>query len=434
MGLAQFPFLGANVFLSGGRPFTLPYIIKSFDGFKVAIMGLVTRDTIGMVNPEHIRGLFFEDEVAVARRLVPKLKERADMVIALTHLGIYDTYKRGSKRLARQVTGIDLIVDGHSHTYLKEPLTIPHQTSDHHTPIVQAWKWGLVLGRVDLRIRWKTIIDLSFRAIPINLNGHSEITANRLSQNRQNRIPQDEELQQIIQPYMIRAASFLSREVGIAEDAFLHAGIRSQETSLGRLVADSMAWCAGEDRVDFAVQNGGGIRTGIPEGPITMANIYEVIPFMNTVQVLTLQGKDVKTLFHQMARIPQGSGAFPHVSWGLTAIRHPERKTWEKIMIQGRSFDSSRLYKIATNSYLAKGGDGYKVFRRALSVSDTFMLQRDALAGYIEAQGGRIRPVIVEGLQKGHSYLFDNAIDSWIPAMSSRRGIRAGSPRAFRRW
>jgi len=432
MGLAEFPFLGANISLSGGRPFTAPYIIKSFGGFKVAIMGLITRNTMGIVNPEHIKDLIFEDEVAVARRLVPKMKERADIVIALTHLGIYDTAKRGSKRLAREVKGIDLIVDGHSHTYLKNPIVIRHRASDHSTPIVQAWKWGLVLGRVDLRVRKKSVIDLSFRAIPINLDEPPAQTEKNVSRSRNNRVPQDPDLLSLIRPYMDQASSILSREVGVAEEAFSHEGIRSQETSLGRLVADSMAWCTGEDRVDFAIQNGGGIRTGIRKGPITMANLYEAIPFMNTVQVLTLRGKDVKALFDYMARISQGSGAFPQVSSGLMARMDPQRKSWEMIKIQGRPFDRRRTYKIATNSYLAKGGDGYKVFLKAASVFDTSISQREALMKYIEAKGGRIRPVMNRRLQIGQSYPFDHPVDSRMVSTRSIRGMRAESSKVLK--
>jgi 5'-nucleotidase/UDP-sugar diphosphatase len=73
------------------------------------------------------------------------------------------------------------------------------------------------------------------------------------------------------------------------------------------------------------------------------------------------------------------------------------------IVIQGRPFDSRRTYKIATNSYLAKGGDGYRIFLKATSVFDTSLQQRDALARYIQAQGGRIRPVMKRRLQKGKS-------------------------------
>jgi 5'-nucleotidase/UDP-sugar diphosphatase len=388
---------------------------------------------MGIVNPEHIKGLIFEDEVAVARRLVPKLKEQVNMVIALTHLGIYDTAKRGSKRLARDVKGIDLIVDGHSHTYLKRPLRIHHRTSNHQTHIVQAWKWGLVLGRVDLRIQKKSITDLSFRAIPINLDEPPEGTERNVSRSRNSRIPQDPELKGLIQPYMDRASYILSKEVGLAEEAFSHEGIRSQETSLGRLVADSMAWCARKERVDFAIQNGGGIRTGIQKGPITMSRLYEVIPFMNTVQVLTLRGKDVKALFDYMARIPQGSGAFPQVSSELKARMDPQRRTWEMIMIQGRPFDNRRVYKIATNSYLARGGDGYKVFLKAASVFDTSLMQRDALAKYIQAQGGRIKPVINGRLQKGQPHIFDHINDSWMVSVSSKRGTRVESSKVLKR-
>ena len=105
----------------------------------------------------------------MAKQLVPYLRKRADVIIALTHLGIYEGLNRGSKRLATQVRGIDLIVDGNTDTKLEAPLIIIDPDSTHQTLIVQAWHWGLVLGKIDLWIRDKSIVDFNMELIPINL-------------------------------------------------------------------------------------------------------------------------------------------------------------------------------------------------------------------------------------------------------------------------
>ncbi|MDH3951771.1 MAG: metallophosphoesterase, partial [Deltaproteobacteria bacterium] len=155
MKLADFPFLSANVRTKQGELLTLPYIIKEFDGFKVAIFGLTTKETEFVAHQENIRSLVFQDEVEVAKQLVPELRKQADVVIALAHMGTYNSTELGSKRLASEVNGIDLIVDGHSHTKLDAPIVMTDPESGHKTLIVQAWKWGLVLGRVDLFIKKK---------------------------------------------------------------------------------------------------------------------------------------------------------------------------------------------------------------------------------------------------------------------------------------
>ncbi|NIR14461.1 MAG: bifunctional metallophosphatase/5'-nucleotidase, partial [Desulfobacterales bacterium] len=124
MQLANFPFLSANIKTKQGELLTRPYIIKEFVGFKVAIFGLTTKETEFLSHPDNIKGLVFQDEVEVAKQLVPELRKQADIVIALVHMGIYNSPKLGSKRLASEVSGIDLIVDGHSHTKLDAPIVM----------------------------------------------------------------------------------------------------------------------------------------------------------------------------------------------------------------------------------------------------------------------------------------------------------------------
>jgi len=103
METARFPFLSANVKTRDGRYLAQPYLIKEFEGFKVAVFGLTTKATENIGNPENVRDLVFEDEVTAARRLVPVLKEKADVIIALVHMGLCESSQRGSKRLASEV-------------------------------------------------------------------------------------------------------------------------------------------------------------------------------------------------------------------------------------------------------------------------------------------------------------------------------------------
>ena len=141
MRLARFPFLCANIKTKDGGHLARRYIIRDFGGFKVAVFGLTTKETEIIGNPEHIKDLVFEDEVGVAVKLVPELEKEADIIIGLVHMGIYPSVKRGSKRLASEVRGIDLIVDRHTHTRLDSPILVTKFGSDHKTLIVQAWKW-----------------------------------------------------------------------------------------------------------------------------------------------------------------------------------------------------------------------------------------------------------------------------------------------------
>ncbi len=395
MKLADFPFLSANVRTKQGELLALPYIIKEFDGFKVAIFGLTTKETEFLGHPDNIRGLVFQDEVEVAQQLVPELRKQADAVIALAHMGIYNSPELGSKRLASEVSSIDLIVDGHSHTKLDAPIVMTDPESGHKTLIVQAWKWGLVLGRVDLFIQEKRVIDYKFEAIPVNLKEVEKKPDGAMVYHViGEEIPEDPELVRLMKPYVDRVNYLLSEVVGQAEETFFYRGVRKRETALGDLVADSMLWYTKYLEVDFALQNGGGIRADLPKGPITQRSMHEVLPFDNSVVVLTLDGATVRSLFNYMASISSGQGAFPQVSAGLSITLNTLTKKCEKIMINGEPFDPGRTYTVATNSYLAAGGDGYRMLLNALHRYDSSMSLRDVLIKYIEYLGGTIKPHI----------------------------------------
>jgi 5'-nucleotidase/UDP-sugar diphosphatase len=393
MALATFPFISANIRTRGGEYLTEPFIIKEFDGLKVAILGLTTKETEIIGNPQYIRDLVFEDEIEVAKRFVPELRRKADLVIALVHMGIYDSFRKGSKRLAHEVSGIDLIVDGHSHTKLDAPIVITHPLTGHRTPIVQAWKWGLLLGRVDLFVQNKRVIDFRFETIPINLKEVEKRPAGaKVYHFIGDEIPDDLNLLKLLEPYVLKAEAVLFKVIGRAEATFSYDGVREEENPLGNLVADSMLWYTNYLGTDFTVQNGGGIRADLPEGSLTEAMIYETLPFDDTVVVLTMDGKSVQSLFEYMATISSGQGGFPQVSKGVSLIFDISKKKCTQVMINGAPLDTSKTYKIATNSYLAAGGDGYKIFLKAMDAYDSSMFQRDVLIEYIEHLGGRIKP------------------------------------------
>jgi len=153
---ADFPFLCANISYNDGTPVGTPYILKQIpNGLKVAIFGLTT-PTLESSMPSLMDKIKIQDEVEVARKLVPELRKQADIVIALTHLGISHTdpsslpfpfslvVEIAAIRLAKQVTGIDIIIDGHSHTVLEAPVIV------NNIPIIQAGERGRYIGKAIL--------------------------------------------------------------------------------------------------------------------------------------------------------------------------------------------------------------------------------------------------------------------------------------------
>lgn len=385
MELAEFPFISANIRLSDGGLLARPYIIKSFEDFDVAVFGLTTADTPFITHPGHISGLSFEDEVKTAMDLVPRLREKADVVIALVHLGIYDTPGRGSIRLAREVPGIDLVVDGHSHTRLDQPVRVKNRISGRQVPIVQAWKWGLVLGKVNLEISGQGVDVTSFELIPVNLPPARKGI----------RLKENERLASALEPFSAKADEMLSKPVSRVRTAITHRGGRRSETPLGRLVADSMMWAARVAEPDFAVQNSGGIRDDIPPGTLSARTVHQVLPFDNTVVVMELPGTAVlRLLNHMAAGAADDAKGFPQVSAELEMTVDGRSGKVVEAEIGGRPLDPERNYRVATNSYLAAGGDGFRVFRESSPFHDFSICQKEALTEYIRNLGPRLSPPV----------------------------------------
>jgi 5'-nucleotidase / UDP-sugar diphosphatase len=393
---SDFPWLCANAKLAGDYlPNVKPYIIKAYPGFRVAILGLVTASTAHTGNPANVQGITFEDEVAVAAELVPELKAKADIVIALVHMGIYDDDTLGSRRLAAEVPGLALVIDGHTHTRLDAPVMVTNKVSGEAIPVVQAKDWGLYLGKAALTFKNGAVTALDWTAVPVNVKQRKEVDGEKVHYFVDKEIPEDPELLALLKPYQDQVETLLSEVIGTATAPFINDKTREEETALGDIVADSQLWYMrrmGFD-IDFAFQNGGGIRATLGSGEIQKRTVYEVLPFDNSICVVALKGSDVIALFDQTPAAV-GQGAMPQVSDGVRFTIDTAGGKVTDLHIGGRPVDPQKTYKIALNSYLAAGGDGYKVFKKRSEFYDSSMMQRDAFIDYVVHNGGHITPEV----------------------------------------
>ena len=395
--LAAFPFISANIRTREGARLLSPYIIKVFEGIRIGIFGLTLKETETIGNPQQVRDLVFEDELRSAQDAVDQLKTKADIVIALVHLGIWNDNSRGSKRLASNVRGIDLIIDGHSHTDLKEPLYI------NGTPIVQAFKWGMKVGMGCMTIEQGKLKSFDWISVPVSSEPLPVPAKGCFATLLPAQLKDDSFLEEILSPFAEKVERSLSEVIGFAEGHFPIETSRSQESELGNLIADSMLWLARDLHPDFALHNGGGIRAPLPGGDITKKRIYEILPFDNTVVVIKLKGALVTRLFEHAASVSKGSGAFPQLSKGVRLRISSGAERSYQVTISGSPIDPDKIYSIATNSYLADGGDGYRMFLQALERYDTSILQRDALIEYITRVKKRPAPVLEKRIEIGLS-------------------------------
>jgi 5'-nucleotidase/UDP-sugar diphosphatase len=389
-GWAEFPFLAANIAKKNtGETLFEPYIIKNLDGLRVAIIGLITEETPILVVPDHVKDLEFKSTIETAKELVPKLRNEADVVIALTHMGFYEEsggkYKApGVFRLAREVQGIDAIVDGHSHTAVKELKKI------NNTVLVQAGEWSKYVGRLDLTIDTdlKRVSDAQFKLIPVNMKKRVKYKGQKYYVYADKGYIEDKKILEAMDPYLEKADQVLSQPVGKAlvkldGDRKL---VRSQETNLANLVTDGMRAKTG---ADIAFQNAGGIRSDVAPGVVTYRDILQVQPFGNTLVVMYMTGKQIIDVLNYAATIKPGNGAYLQVS-GLKWTNNKGKA--ENVMIGNAPVDLGKTYKAVTNSFMAAGGDGYSMLKKTQQV-DTGFVDADALRECF-AKSGEVNPKV----------------------------------------
>ncbi len=383
-GWARFPFLSANIFRKDtGGPLVTPYLIKEFDGLKVAVLGLTTEATPVLTLPGNTKDLVFRSAVDVARELVPKLRREADIVIALTHLGFYENAgggfpAPGDFRLAKEVPGIDVIVGGHTHTRVTEPKVI------NNTLIVQAGAYSEYLGRLNLSFDsdLKKITGSAYQLLSVNGKRQVKYNDKYYTLYVEQGYLEDQDILAAIKPYTSRTEKLLLEPVG--ETAAALSGSkgesRSQETNLGNLITDAMR---AKTKADIALLNGGGIRAGIAPGKITYRDILAVQPFGGTLVLLDLTGAQIMAVLNYAATVGPGSGAFLHVS-GLKWTNNKGRP--QKVLCGDRALDLDKTYKVVTNNFMAAGGDGY-IMLKDLPRIDSGFVDADALREYIANQG-----------------------------------------------
>lgn len=339
---ARFPVLMANV---QGLDMLKPFIIREISGVRIAIIGVVTDDTPETTHPRNVAGLKFVPPADTLEKYVKELCSKADIIIVLSHIGY-----SADRMLAEKVGGIDVIVGGHSHTKIERQVTVGK------TVVVQAWEHGKALGVLDLTVKDGKIT---------GFEGH-------LEEIKPVRGAEDRAALAIVEKYKQKVDAVLNEKVGETEVDLDGENVRRKETNLGDLVADVMRQVSG---ADMAIVNSGAIRTSIKKGEIRVKDIYSVLPFNNYIVAIRLTGKQIReALEHGVSAIEEGSGRFPQVS-GLSFTFAPTEKEGSRVkdvFIAGKPLEPGREYTVATNDFLAAGGDGYKVFGDAIRSSGDF--------------------------------------------------------------
>lgn len=384
----KFPMVAANVVKGGSQVFK-PYVVKEVKGIKVGIFGIATPETAFKTHPDNVKGYEFTDIVKASKDTVDKLRnvEKVDVVIALTHLGLNEG-DYTSDIIAKNVQGIDLIIDGHSHT------TLENGQKEGNTLIVSTGSSMKAVGKVEIKLVDKKVTDVN-----ASLLKYADFANVKPAQGILDAIKKVEDGQKAVLDKVVgkTAVELIGkREV-----------VRTGESNLGQLATAAMLDLT---KAEVAITNGGGIRASIKAGDITMRDMVTVFPFGNTIMVKEIKGSDlVKALEHGTDSYPNEKGAFPHVA-GVTftlRVNAPVGKRVTDVKVNGEPIVMDKLYKVATNDFMAAGGDGYDMLK-AYPIKAEYNTLMDTLLSYVQKKGtvdGKMEKRITFDTEGGADFL-----------------------------
>ena len=397
MESADFPILAADAFTAeGDLAMDGDNLTFQLGDVTVGVFGLATPETATKAHPAKLEGVTFlaEDELfACAQEQVDELTAAGcDYIICLGHLGI-DAESTGNRSidLLENVTGIDVFIDGHSHSTQSDIAEETNGTGMVGDTILTSTGTKLEsVGVVDIAA--DGTIDASTISME-ELNATEGFTPDQDIATRVSEINAqiEEDMGQVIGPSEVDLD-------GVREN------VRASETNLGDLITDAMLWQAGQDNeeVDAAITNGGGIRASIAAGDITKKSVNDVLPFGNTLYVVELTGAELlEALEASTYCTPEPVGAFPQVAGieftintgaaydagenypGTTYAEPASINRVTILTVGGQAFDADATYTIVTNDFLAAGGDTYYAFSAAESGYDTGISLDQVVMDYI---------------------------------------------------
>lgn len=418
---ANFNYLGANVYEKGTQNAALDeYQVFEIDGVTVGVIGAVTQETPTLVTPGGIADLDFGDPVEAVNRVAAQLSDgdesngEADIIVAEYHEGAnkgipddatLESQVEASEAFASIVNDtsaeVDAIFTGHTHVpYVWDG---PIADSDATRPIIQTGSYGSFVGQAVLTVDTDSdeVESYTSQLIPRTSEDDDALAA---------QFPRVAEVQQIVNDALAEAAVIGDVVVGsVTADittAFKNGerDDRGSESTLGNLVANSLRASLADPNTggaDIGVVNPGGLRADLlyaksgaetEDGQVTYGEANAVLPFVNNLWTTTLTGAQFKTLLEQQWQTDENGdvpsrdylqlGLSDNVSYTFADDRD-QGDHITSITINGEPYDPEADYRMGTFSFLAQGGDNFRVFNEGTDTRDSGLIDRDAWIEYL---------------------------------------------------
>lgn len=382
----DFPVLSANIDASAEPELAgliSPYVVLQVNGEQIGVVGYTTEETQILSSPgPNVKFNNIEESVQAA---VDELTGQGiNKIVALSHAGF-----GRDREVAAAVPGLDIIVAGHTNTYLSNtdesaegpyPTVVNGPTGD-PVLLVSDFTWGKYLGRLDATFDENGVVT-SYTGNPILLDSSVE---------------KDPEIQARVEALAAPVNDLLTKTIGSAAVDLdgERSSCRFGECVMGDLITDAMLWETASEGTQIAITNGGGIRASIPAGDVTVGDVLTVLPFGNLISTFELSGAEVvDALENGVSRAENpdndGTGRFPQVA-GLRYSWNPNQPVGSRIVsVEVKNADGSyspidmnATYKITSNDFMRAGGDGYEVFVNARNAYDFGTALDEAVQAYI---------------------------------------------------
>lgn len=364
LAMSKVPVVASNYDFSNTdlAQYVVPSKILNAGKIKVGFIGLNVR-LLNLVNKTACEGVVWQDAVNVADKYAAELREQgADLVIAISHLGYgsgstADYYDCG---IVTKTRHIDMIIGGHSHTTLKKATYVTDLDGD-QVPVVQTGSKGLNLGYAKIKLNDNGKPSFTYRLIPVN---------SRLD----NRV--DPTFSGIIEDYAAEVKEKMDVKLGYAPYE-LRRG--TPESPLGNLSADGLIWAAKKFHnvdADVAVYNAGGVRANIAKGNVTLGDVYAVFPFDNVLSLVTITGRNLRSLMYE---VPNNL----YVNKEVKLVSNSSG--WvSSITVNGQQIDDKKTYTVATIDYISDNDAYTTILGNPIDREDSVEMIRDYFGEYFK--------------------------------------------------
>lgn len=353
--LANFPIVSSNIILKKTQElFVKPYVILESGDSKIGVIGLALEDLKGSSLPKNVAEIEILDTYDQVQKYTDSIEDKVDLTVVLSHQGFHE-----DSTLATRLDKVDVIIGGHSHTWLSRPVRV------NNILVCQVGARGERLGVLNAKIdtRKNEIINHNYEFIRTIVG---KVTPNK-------------EVKHIVDSLDAKIAERMNKKIGTLKNDWIRDS--RDESNIGNWFTDAIRE---HFEADIAFQNSGGIRKNLSAGPITVRDIWEICPFDNTVEIVQVDGKTLKEIMQWRAENPRDLLQVSGLKW----VYNSDEKKMKELTVNGQKVDNDREYTIATNNYIT--GHAERFFGRPVSELDikhTGIIGRDILLQDVQEKG-----------------------------------------------